>query len=335
MNPYIKAYIDAAQKNKIDYIYHDPIECVEILLGKNTYYFWHRYNTLSPASNLVLAHKRYPQNIVLQRAQIPVQPVILLKKDLVTKDKIPNIPFDYPLTAKPNEIGFNNRLSVYNIQNETMLSEVTDQIFDYTEELIIEPFYPGLKTYRVLLYGGKIYSIVEMVPPSVVGDGVRTVNQLMELENENRGALSQFVHVGFLYPDSDYIFTLKNQNLTLESIPAADDIVLLSNNPDITSGSVSHHIDINLLNPELKNIILKAAHILNLGILEFEIQCQDISSINLKDNKHLINISQIPDIVVHQEPMHGVGVPISAIILRDLKKKHLLSYYKQKIFKSA
>ena len=92
----------------------------------------------------------------------------------------------------------------------------------YSQYLLMEPLIPG-EAYRILVIGGKMVQAVCRRGPRLRGDGISKVSDLikaenMRLRNQNRKVLDV---------DRDCLFTLGYQSLTLDSVPARDQVFLV------------------------------------------------------------------------------------------------------------
>lgn len=57
----------------------------------------------------------------------------------------------------------------------------------HSREVVVEQYYPG-NDHRILVIGGEVVAAAERVPAHVVGDGARTVTELVEEVNPTPGA---------------------------------------------------------------------------------------------------------------------------------------------------
>ncbi len=97
----------------------------------------------------------------------------------------------------------------------------------YSPDLLMEPLIPG-ESYRILVIGGKMVHAVCRRGPRLKGDGISKVSDLIKAENvrlrnQNRNILDV---------DRDSLFTLEYQNLTLDSVPARDQVFLVKSIDD-------------------------------------------------------------------------------------------------------
>jgi cyanophycin synthetase len=92
----------------------------------------------------------------------------------------------------------------------------------YDVELLIEAQIPG-ESYRLLVLEGTVVHAVCRRGPRLRGDGLSSVRELLDRENERRrGAGVPAIDV-----DRDCLFTLGFQGLALESKPEKDQVVLI------------------------------------------------------------------------------------------------------------
>ena len=78
--------------------------------------------------------------------------------------------------------------------------------------------------------------------------------------------------------------------------------------------------------PSTAKLAIKAAKVLNLNHVGFDVRCTNILS-PLNENKLVfIEANNVPDISIIENPLEGISNPISIKILRHLIFKHPLSY---------
>ncbi len=92
----------------------------------------------------------------------------------------------------------------------------------YSPDLLMEPQIPG-ESYRMLVIKGKMVHAVCRRGPRLRGDGISTVSDLIKTENVRLEKLDGRT----LDVDRDCLFTLEYQNLSLNTIPARDQLFLV------------------------------------------------------------------------------------------------------------
>jgi D-alanine-D-alanine ligase-like ATP-grasp enzyme len=93
--------------------------------------------------------------------------------------------------------------------------------------LMIEREIPG-ENYRMLFLDGELLDVVCRESPRVFGDGRSTVRELFVAENDRRYALARGEPPTWeLVADLDAVLTLERQGLTMSSVPAAGEPVIV------------------------------------------------------------------------------------------------------------
>ena len=111
--------------------------------------------------------------------------------------------------------------------------------FREDSSVLVEEFMPGTE-YRFFVIDGEVQAIMLRVPANVIGDGIRTVKELVEEKNSdplrgtNHRAPLELIQLGELEQ-----LMLKEQGLTIESVPQANQIVYLRENSNISTGGDS------------------------------------------------------------------------------------------------
>ncbi|WP_242458138.1 bifunctional glutamate--cysteine ligase GshA/glutathione synthetase GshB [Enterococcus faecium] len=111
--------------------------------------------------------------------------------------------------------------------------------FREDSSVLVEEFMPGTE-YRFFVIDGEVQAIMLRVPANVIGDSIRTVKELVEEKNSdplrgtNHRAPLELIQLGELEQ-----LMLKEQGLTIESVPQANQIVYLRENSNISTGGDS------------------------------------------------------------------------------------------------
>ena len=143
----------------------------------------------------------------------------------------------YPIVLKPRaeEQGRGVHTFLNSAQEVSDTYEVLKA--DY-KRIIAEKHYFG-DGYRVYVLDGQVVRVRKLSAAHVVGDGVQTVSQLIELENTNpkRGAIDASIKQ--IVVDDDVLSLLEKQSKSLSSIPDQDEKVLLSPTSNLSRGGTS------------------------------------------------------------------------------------------------
>ena len=191
--------------------------------------------------------------------------------------------------------------------------------FREDSSVLVEEFMPGTE-YRFFVIGGEVQAIMLRVPANVIGDGIRTVKELVEEKNSdplrgtNHRAPLELIQLGELEQ-----LMLKEQGLTIESVPQANQIVYLRENSNISTGGDS--IDMtDEFSEAYKKIAVSAVEALGAKIsgIDLIIPDKEIDPTTDKKAYGIIEANFNPAMHMHVYPFAGKGRRLTMNVLKLL-----------------
>ncbi len=186
---------------------------------------------------------------------------------------------------------------------------------DQPVRLIVESHIIGTD-FRLLCVEGRFVAAVERRPPSVTGDGLSTIQQLVEKENASAARSDTPTSpLGKIQMDDAMSSYLAEQNLTLASIPAAGHRVYLRKVANLSAGGVSYDAT-RTIHPD--NIILAQdiAQYFRLTCLGIDVMTTTLAKSWKEGNLGIIEINASPGIFMHLKPAVGDSVDVPSTILQ-------------------
>lgn len=125
------------------------------------------------------------------------------------------------------------------VNNREDFAKAVEIAFREDKEIMVEDYLVGTE-YRFFVLGEETLAVLLRVPANIVGDGIHTVAELVAQKNTHplRGDGSRTPLKKIALGDIEQL-QLKEQGLTVESIPAKDQIVQLRANSNISTGGDS------------------------------------------------------------------------------------------------
>lgn len=219
----------------------------------------------------------------------------------------------YPVVVKPNNGNQGKGVSV-NLKNEQEVAAAFGIAKQFGEEVIIEKFIQG-KHYRVLVVNGKVVACTERIAPHVMGDGKKTIKELLEIENQNplRGEGHEKPLTKIKVDPVMEMLLLKN-NMDINYVPAVNEQVLIRENDNLSTGGSA--IDVtDEIHPENEEIAVNAAAIIGLDIAGIDITTKNINNSMREDNGAVIEVNAAPGIRMHYFPAIGKSRNVAKPIL--------------------
>lgn len=148
---------------------------------------------------------------------------------------------DRAVVIKPKSTNFGLGISIFQqgVHDRDDFAKAVEIAFREDKEIMVEDYLVGTE-YRFFVLGDETLAVLLRVPANVIGDGVHTVAELVAAKNNHplRGDGSRTPLKKIALGDIEQL-QLKEQGLTVDSIPAKDQLVQLRANSNISTGGDS------------------------------------------------------------------------------------------------
>ncbi|HEY4312607.1 MAG TPA: cyanophycin synthetase [Pirellulales bacterium] len=206
------------------------------------------------------------------------------------------------------------------ITNLTTREQVLKAYADARAEestVLVESFAPG-DDYRLLVIGGKLIAAARREAAQVVGDGVHTVAQLVEIENTNpkRGddhatALSK------IRIDTIAMSVISEQGFTPDCIPPQGARVLIRRNANLSTGGTAADVT-DHVHPQVAARAIEAARVVGLDIAGIDVVASDVGRPLEEQGGVIVEVNAGPGLRMHIEPSSGRARPVGDAIVSTL-----------------
>jgi cyanophycin synthetase len=188
----------------------------------------------------------------------------------------------------------------------------------YGEQLLIEEQVEG-DNYRLLYLDGELVDAFVRTPPGVTGDGRSTVAALVRAANDERlrkrAGLSQVL----LTVDLDMRRTLAKQELTLRSVPAAGDRVVLKTVVN-ENGGADNACALDVLCPALVKECARAVRALRVRLAGVDVITRDPSRPLRETGGVVLEVNAPPNFYFHYHKRGG-AYPVAKHVLARLMEE--------------
>ena len=179
---------------------------------------------------------------------------------------------DGPVIVKPS-VGSRSRHTTIGIATEAELLKAFKKAKQLSPFALVEQELDGF-VYRASVVGGKAVGVISREQPTVQGNGVDTVRQLVEEENKNpKRSAGLFHKINF---DQETEDELARQELSWGSVPEAGRTVRL--NPKVSRGVGAVTVDFtDKVHPENIQLFEKVAEVLDDAVVGIDFIIADIA----------------------------------------------------------
>lgn len=242
-------------------------------------------------------------------------------KVVYTEDEAVNVAqkIGFPVIIKPCDLNQGKGVCL-NIKDTETVKRAFDFTKKYSSRIIVERQIKG-RNFRVLIVDGKFVCAAERIPAHVIGDGVHTVRELIEIENKNplrgKGHEKPLTKIKI---DEGVKMVLFRQNLSLDKVPVKGIKVFCRENGNLSNGGIAIDVTDEICE-ENKRTAQRAAQILDLDIAGVDITVEDISKPLSACDGAVIEVNAAPGIRMHLYPSKGKVRPAAKAIVDMLFPK--------------
>jgi cyanophycin synthetase len=222
-----------------------------------------------------------------------------------------------PVITKPN-LGSRSRHTTTHISTDEEFIVAFKKAQQLSPWVMIEEELSGF-VFRGTLINKKLVAVLRREPAYVIGDGVHTIVELVEIENKNPLRAGPIYHK--LGLDEEALKELKHWNKGVEDIPKKDAIVTLGQKTSrAVGGGITDMTDI--VHPDNKIMLEKIGEVLDDPLIGVDFIMDDVS-VSWRDQPRsgVIECNSAPFIDLHHYPLigkpHNVAAKLWDIIYPD------------------
>ena len=310
LGPSTAAIVEEARRRGIPVRRLNSRSLVQLGLGRNLRRIQATLTDHTSAIAVEIAQDKEDTKLVLRNVGLPVprgDTVVSLDAAVAVATEL-----GYPVILKPVDANHGRGVSG-RLDDEAALRAAWPDARRHARRVIVERFHEG-RDHRVLVVNGKVVACAERVPAHVVGDGALTIRELVERANRDpRRGVGHRKILTRLPLDEHTEAIVAAQGLTLASVPAAGERVLLRGTANLSTGGTS--IDrTDEMHPDNVTACEMAAAVVGLDIAGIDVLTPDISVPFRGNDATIVEVNAAPGIRMHTHPTEGkprnVGGPM-------------------------
>ena len=253
---------------------------------------------------------------LLHAAGVPVplgQPVTSVEQGWTVAQKI-----GLPVVVKPKD-GNQGKGVTVNITERSAYETAYAAAARYGV-VMVEKYLPG-HDYRLLVVGHRLAAAARREPPLVVGDGVHTVRQLVDLVNADprrgEGHATSLTRIRF---DDIAVARLQAQGLEPTSVPEKGRRVVLRDNANLSTGGTATDVTDDV-HPEVAARAVLAAEQIGLDICGVDVVCESVLRPLEEQSGGVVEVNAAPGLRMHLTPSFGKGRDIGRAVIEHMFPK--------------
>jgi cyanophycin synthetase len=184
-------------------------------------------------------------------------------------------------------------------------------------DVMVEQFLPG-HDFRLLVVGDKLVAAARRDPPFVIGDGVHTVAELVDIVNADpRRGDGHATALTRIRLDDIAHARLKIQGLSADSVPAEGQRAVLRNNANLSTGGSATDVTDDV-HPEVAARAVAAARMVGLEICGVDLVCESVEIPLEQQRGGVVEVNAAPGLRMHLAPSFGRPRPVGEAIVERL-----------------
>ncbi len=221
-----------------------------------------------------------------------------------------------PVVVKPRD-GNQGKGVIVNVETREQLLEAYKAASAYSNELLIERYLPG-QDFRILVVGDKVVAAARREPPHVIGDGVHTVRELLDVVNSDprRGA-GHATSLTRIRLDNIALARLAAQHLTPDSVPEKGRRVIMRNNANLSAGGTATDVTDDV-HPDFAARAVAAAQMIGVDIAGVDIVCDNVIKPLEEQGGGIVEVNAAPGLRMHLSPSYGKGRAVGEAVIANM-----------------
>ncbi|WP_183576617.1 cyanophycin synthetase [Mucilaginibacter sp. X5P1] len=311
LGPSTGSIVEEAIARDIPWIRLNKQSLVQLGYGKNQVRF--RATMTEKTSSIavdIASNKEETKRLLLEQA-IPVAKGTTISSVDDVDRAIREVGF--PLVFKPLDGNHGRGISI-NIRNREDAVEAYEFAARISRRVIVERFVTGYD-FRVLVIDNKMVAAALRDPAHVKGDGVSTIQQLIDTENTDprRGYGHENV-LTLIDIDRDTLDLLEKKGYNLETIPAKGEKVFVKSTANLSTGGTSVDVT-DHVHPQNVFFCERISKIIGLDICGIDIMAKNLTEPLTETGGVVLEVNAAPGFRMHIAPSEGIARNVAGHVI--------------------
>lgn len=221
-----------------------------------------------------------------------------------------------PIVVKPQD-GNQGKGVTVNVASREHLRIAYSAAEAVSSSVMVERYLPG-HDYRLLVVGGKVVAAARRDPPQVIGDGVHSVRELVDIVNSDpRRSEGHATALTKIRLDTIALARLDIQGFSVDSIPPKGSRVILRNNANLSTGGSATDVTDDV-HAEVAARAVAAAQMIDLDICGVDVVCDSLLKPLEEQGGGVIEVNAAPGLRMHLQPSYGKARAVGEAIVSSM-----------------
>ena len=219
----------------------------------------------------------------------------------------------YPVVTKPYNGNHGRGISIH-LTTEDEVRKGFEAAQEHSSSVIVETYLTG-DDHRLLVVNGELIAATRRTPGHVVGDGIATVRQLVDVVNKDprRGVGHEKVMTRIVL-DEQADMMLARLEMTSESTPASGQVVMLRSTANLSTGGTATDVT-DVIHPDNRDMAVRAITAIGLDVGGVDFLIPDITESYKQIGGGICEVNAAPGFRMHVAPSEGTPRDVAGPVI--------------------
>lgn len=301
LGPSTASLVRAAVERDIPWLRLNEQSLIQLGHGKYQQRIQATITGRTPYISVELASDKEETNRILANLGLPVpQQILVTSADAAVKAAIR---LGGRVVTKPYNGNHGRGISI-DISSEEDVRAGFEAAREHSRSVIVETYIPG-EDHRLLVVNGKLIAATRRTPGHVVGDGTRSVAELVEIVNQDprRGVGHEKV-LTKLQLDREATMMLERVGYTSDSVPRDGETVYLRSTANLSTGGTATDVT-DIIHPDNRDMAERAVRAIGLDVGGVDFLSPNIAESYRRIGGGICEVNAAPGFRMHVAPSEG------------------------------
>ncbi len=312
--PSTKALVEAAEARDIPWMRLNDYSLVQLGYGVHGKRIQATITSETRHIAVELASDKEDTNRLLADLGLPVPRQALVRDEESAVRAARSIGF--PVVVKPLNANHGRGVSI-DLGDEETVRIAFEKAKIFSRTVLVESYVPGFD-HRLLVVDGKLVAAAKRVPGHVVGDGVHTIAELVDLVNQDpRRGIGHEKVLTRLEFDFQAERLLELKGYTRDSVPPKGEVVYLRSTANLSTGGTAVDVT-DEVHPDNRAMAERAARAIGLDVCGVDFLTPDVTRSWREIGGAICEINAAPGFRMHVAPSEGEPRDVAGPVMEML-----------------
>jgi cyanophycin synthetase len=209
----------------------------------------------------------------------------------------------FPVVVKPYNANHGRGISIH-LTTAEQVRTAFEVAREHSRSVIVESFISG-EDHRMLVINGELVAVAKRIPGHVVGDGIHTIEQLVDEVNQDprRGVGHEKALTRLLF-DHQAETLLADKGYTRETVPTSGERVFLRSTGNLSTGGTATDMT-DQVHPDNVEMAVRAVKAIGLDVGGVDFLTGDITESYKEAGGGICEVNAAPGFRMHMAPSEG------------------------------